>query len=227
MRKNKPRWKSTNIDLETLKRIAWYWSRGFNVESKKELSVRTIQTQLELEQIYLDADTIREGIAELMVCPHSLVDELDSVTRECLVALRPDLEKNESGTSLALETVTAGATVEVVVDPDVLVATEKTLSDMGKRELGINLEGWADMPQGSKIIVAVPLGFLEERRSKFKGLPSSAVLPKDLDLQLAAVSYLFELRDQEAQKRASRVESSLGVKALVKAARELRKKLRE
>jgi len=227
MRKHRPTWKSTNIDLETLKRIAWYWSRGFNVESKKGSPVRTIQTQLEQEGIYLDADTIRAAIAELMVCPPSLVDELDSVTRECLVALRPDLEKDESGTSLVLETATAGATVEVVVDPDVLGAAEKTLCDMGKRGLGINLEGWADMPQGSKIIVAVPLRFLEERRAKFKGLPSSAVLPKDFDLQLAAVSYLFKLRDQEARKRAGHTESSLGIKALVKAARELRKKLCE
>ena len=227
MRKHKPRWKSTNIDLETLKRIAWYWSRGFNVESKKKSSARTIQTQLELEQIYLDADTIRDGIAELMVCPHSLVAELDSVTRECLVALRPDLEKNESGTSLVLETVTVGATVEVVVDPDVLVAADKTLIDMGKRQLGINLEGWADMPQGSNIIVAVPLKFLEERRAKFKELPSAAVLPKDFDLQLPAVTYLFELRDQQARKRAGRTESSPGVNALAKAAQELRKKSRE
>lgn len=227
MRKHRPTWKSTNVDLETSKRIARYWSRGFSVESKKGSSVRTIQTQLEQEGIYLDADTIRAVIAELMVCPPSLVDELDSVTRECLVALRPDLEKDESGTSLMLETATAGATVEVVVDPDVLGAAEKTLCDMGERGLGINLEGWVDMPQGSKIIVTVPLGFLEERRAKFKGLPSSAVLPKDLDLQLAAVSYLFELRNQEVQKRAGRTESSLGVKALVKAARELRKKLRE
>ncbi|MBL7165834.1 MAG: hypothetical protein ISS55_05040 [Dehalococcoidales bacterium] len=164
---------------------------------------------------------------ELMGCPPGLVGEFDSVTQECLVALRPDLGKDESGPFLVLGTVTGGATVEVVVDPDVLGAAEKTLCDMGKRGLGINLDGWADMPQGSKIVVAVLLGFLEERRVEFKGLPSLAVLPKDFDLQLAAVSYLLELRDQESRKRTSCTVSSPEVRALVKAARELKKKSRE
>ena len=62
---------------------------------------------------------------------------------------------------------------------------------------------------------------------EFKELPSLGVLPKDFDLQLAAISYLLELRDQEARKRASRTVSSPGVRTLVKAARELKKSSRE
>lgn len=221
-RRFRPGWKQSNIDFETLKRIGWYWSRGFNVETKLGASVSTIQTKLQVEGIYLDPDTIRAGIAELMECPPSLVNEFDPVTRECLVALRPDIEKNDGSTSLILQSVKTGATVQVAVDPDVFQAVEEAFVETGAKGLGVNLEGWTEMPKDSKIIVAVPLNFLQKQEAAVNASPH---LPPNFALQLAAVSYLCEIRKQETQRRACRMEISPGVKALMKATNELKKSL--
>lgn len=223
MRKTKkfrPRWKRSNIDFETLKRIGWYWSRGFSVETKLDTSVSTIQTKLQLEGIYLDADTIRAGIIELMECPPSLVNEFDPVTRECLATLRPDVEKSEGSISLVLESVKTEATALVAVDPDVFSAVEEVFVETGEKGLAVNLEGWTEMPKDSKITVAVPLNFLQEQEAVLSVSPYH--LPQNFALQVAAVRYLYEIRNQERQRRASSTEISPGVKALMKATNELK-----